>query len=64
MKQQVEKIFNDLEEYLDFCRFELREFDPSHLYNRENNNWRAFFAFKKHGKNFKGRNIRKSNHTY
>lgn len=63
MKQQVEKIFNDLEAYHDFCRFELREFNPAHLYDRNNNNWRAYYAFQKHGKNFKGRNMRRSTYT-
>ncbi len=42
MKQQVEKIFDDLDRYLDFCRFELREFNPAHLYNKDNENYRAF----------------------
>ena len=42
MKPQVEKIFNDLEKYLDVCRFELREFNPAHLYDKSNYNYRAF----------------------
>ena len=42
MKAQVEKIFDDLERYHDFCRFELREFNPSHLYDKANDNYRAF----------------------
>jgi hypothetical protein len=42
MKPEVNKIFDDLEAYQDFCRLELREFNPSHLYNRDNVNYRAF----------------------
>ena len=42
MKAQVEKIFDDLDKYLDFCRFELREFNPAHLYDKNNENYRAF----------------------
>lgn len=42
MKQQVEKIFDDLDNYLDFCRFELRDFNPAHLYDKGNENYRAF----------------------
>jgi len=42
MKQQVEKIFDDLDRYLDFCRFELRDFNPAHLYDKDNENYRAF----------------------
>lgn len=42
MKAQVEKIFDDLDRYLDFCRFELRDFNPAHLYDKGNENYRAF----------------------
>ena len=42
MKPQVEKIFDDLDRYLDFCRFELRDFNPAHLYDKGNENYRAF----------------------
>jgi hypothetical protein len=42
MKAQVEKIFDDLDNYLDFCRFELRDFNPAHLYDKGNENYRAF----------------------
>jgi hypothetical protein len=42
MKPQVEKVFDDLDNYLDFCRFELREFNPAHLYDKSNHNYRAF----------------------
>jgi hypothetical protein len=42
MKAQVEKIFDDLDNYLDFCRFELRNFNPAHLYDKGNENYRAF----------------------
>lgn len=53
MKQQVEKIFNDLDAYLDFCRYELREFNPAHLYDKSNYNYRAFLVFKNKGKDYK-----------
>jgi hypothetical protein len=42
MKVEVEKIFDDLDAYLDFCRFELLDFNPAHLYDKSNNNYRAF----------------------
>ena len=42
MKPQVEKVFDDLDNYLDFCRFELRDFNPAHLYDKGNENYRAF----------------------
>jgi len=53
MKPEVVKIFNDLEDYLDFCRFELCEFNPAHLYNRSSKNWRDFeWSQKRKGKRF------------
>ena len=42
MKQEVTKVFDDLDNYLDFCRFELRDFNPAHLYDKGNENYRAF----------------------
>ena len=41
MKPEVNKIFNDLENYLDWCRITLESFDPANLY-RENTNWGKF----------------------
>jgi hypothetical protein len=42
MKPEVVKIFNDLDNLLNFCRFELLPYNPSDLYNRESHVWRAF----------------------
>lgn len=42
MKNEVNKIFDDLEAFHDFCRFELCEFNPAHLYDKSNANYRAF----------------------
>jgi len=58
-KQAYDKVFNDLEEYLDFCRFELREFNPAHLYDKGNWNYRAFLGYK--GGNWKNK---KSNNNF
>jgi len=41
-KPEVVKIFDDLDKYLDFCRFELRDFNPAHLYDKSNENYRAY----------------------
>jgi hypothetical protein len=41
MKPEVNKIFNDLDNYLDWCRFNLEPFDPANLY-KENTNWGKF----------------------
>jgi hypothetical protein len=42
MKPEVNKIFDDLEAYQDFCRFELCDFNPATLYNRDSAIYRAF----------------------
>ncbi len=41
-RPDIVKIFEDLEAYQDFCRFELCEFNPADLYNRDNVNYRNF----------------------
>jgi hypothetical protein len=38
MKPEVEKIFTDLETYLDYCRINLVKFDPADLY--KSRDWR------------------------
>lgn len=35
MKPEVTKIFDDLEAWLDYCRFNLVAFNPSHLYKSD-----------------------------
>jgi hypothetical protein len=42
MKPEVNKIFDDLDSYLNFCRFELREYNPAHLYDKTNDNYRSY----------------------
>jgi len=34
-KPEVNKIFDDLEEYLEFCKWQGYTFDESHLYNEK-----------------------------
>lgn len=38
----VAKIFNDLDEYRDWCRFEGKVFDEKALYNKKDTNWQAY----------------------
>ena len=42
MKPEVNKVFDDLEAYQNFCRFELCDFNEAHLYDRNNVNYKAF----------------------
>jgi len=55
-RDAYDRVFTDLEAYLDFCRFELREFNPAHLYDKSNSNFRAFQASKR--KNYRHRQPR------
>jgi hypothetical protein len=41
-RPDVVKVFDDLDNYLDWCRFELRDFNPAHLYDRSNENYKAY----------------------
>lgn len=38
----VNKVFNDLDAYRDFCRYEGKVFDEKALYNKEDTNWQAY----------------------
>ena len=38
----VNKIFNDLDAYRDYCRFEGKVFDEAALYRKEDPNWIAY----------------------
>jgi hypothetical protein len=59
MKPQVEKVFDDLDLYLDFCRFELREFNPAHLYDKSNFNYRAYLNSQRPPRQWQDRGERK-----
>jgi hypothetical protein len=40
MKPEVSKIFDDLEEWLDYCRFNMINYDPKDLYSsKEYKQW-------------------------
>lgn len=38
----VNKIFDDLDAYRDYCRFEGKVFDEKALYNKKDLNWQAY----------------------
>ncbi len=42
-RPDIVKIFDDLEKFHDFCRFEMVEFNPANLYNRESQIWNNYF---------------------
>ena len=42
----VAKIFNDLDAYRDYCRFEGKVFNEKALYNKKDANWQAYERYK------------------
>jgi hypothetical protein len=46
-RPDVVRVFNDLEMYLDFCRIELRDFNPADLYRKDSVNYQAYLASKR-----------------
>jgi len=42
-RPDVVKIFDDLDKFRDFCRFELLPFNEANLYNRESPVWNQYF---------------------
>jgi len=46
-RPDVVKVWEDLEAYLDWCRFELRDFNPADLYRRDSANYSAYLASKR-----------------
>ncbi len=46
-RPDVVRIFEDLEVYLDHCRFELLPFNPADLYDRSSYAWRSFEKMQK-----------------
>ena len=46
-RPDVVRIFEELEAFQDWCRFELREFNPAELFHREAPNYGAYLASKR-----------------
>jgi hypothetical protein len=38
----VNKVFNDLDDYRDYCRFEGKVFNEADLYKKDSPNWQAY----------------------
>lgn len=47
MKPEVVKIFEDLEEYREYCRDAFIKFDEADLYKKNSYEYRSFLAYKK-----------------
>jgi hypothetical protein len=46
-RPDIVKIFDDLEGYYNFCRMELRDYNPADLYRRDSQNYGAYLASKR-----------------
>lgn len=53
-RPDIVKIFEDLEAFHDYCRFELRNFDPAELYRKDSKTWNAYMASKRPKKPYQG----------
>jgi len=53
-RPDVVKVFDDLDAYLDFCRFELRDFNPADLYRKDSANYQAYLASKRPRRPYQG----------
>lgn len=56
MKPEVTKIFDDLESYHDWCRFELCEFNAAHLYDKTNPIYKMYLDSQRLRKSFRSKN--------
>jgi hypothetical protein len=63
MSKEVSTIFDDLEAYQDWCRFELREFNPAELYHKDAPNYGAFLASKRPRRPYLGTKPRWDNNS-
>lgn len=56
----VNKIFDDLDAYRDYCRFEGKVFDEKALYNKKDLNWQAYEKYQNYLR-AKSRGLKKKN---
>ena len=62
MKPEVEKIFDDLDAWLDYCRHNLLDFNPADLYRSQE--YRYFANRGKPREGYKGKNPRPYNERF
>jgi hypothetical protein len=56
-REAYNKVFDDLEKFKDYCRFEAKPFDEKSLYKKGDNVWEGYLAFQRY-KNKKKRKSR------
>ena len=60
-RPDVVRVFDDLDAYLDWCRLELREFNPADMYRKDAVNYQAFLASKRPRRPYQGNKPRFDN---
>ncbi len=60
-RPDVVKVFDDLDDYLNFCRFELCDFNPADLYRKDSVNYQAYLNSKRPRKPYQGNKPRWDN---
>lgn len=65
-RPDVVKVFNDLEKFKNFCRFNAYKWDEANLYKNESIEWQSFLNNKSNwpvkGSNYKGKKPFNKNH--
>lgn len=56
------KVFNDLDAYRDYCRFEGKVFNEKALYNKQDQNWQAYQRYQNYLR-MKNRNQTRKNYN-
>ena len=60
-RPDVVKIFNDLERFKNFCRFEFLKYDEKNLYNGKSREWRAYVSYVNRTKKQRKNNAKRGN---
>ena len=62
-KPEIVKIFDDLDNLLDFCRFEMLPFNEADLYNRSSHVWRSYENSKRPRREFSNKEWKPRGHN-
>ncbi len=57
-RPDVVKVWEDIEAYHDWCRLELRPYDPAEIYRKDSPNYSAYLYSKRPRKPYLGKNPR------
>ena len=47
-REAYDKVFNDLESFRDYCRFEAKPFNEKSLYKKGDKVWEGYLSFQKY----------------